>query len=222
MRQIWDLFQSHIGTVVCSGECADGIERAFSSAGAVLRFNNATQKQIIGMVFEARSKDRENFANLEFSENNRAPVSVRISGSEEVVARLKDAVEDVIYGMKPWYSRVTRLDFSYVALAMFMPLLLFLQAYSHGKRIKSETIGEAISEAVVSIIFVAIILVSVWLMNKLRQRLFPIGSFALGQGKDRYAFDEKVRWAFVGVAVPLIIALISGPVWRIITRIIVA
>lgn len=209
VRKVWELLQLHIGTVACSGECADGITRQFGDVDKILEFNNAKQKGFKRIVFDSMSEDRSNFANLEFSENRWKPISVRISGSEEVVVKLKGEIEDVIHGMRPWYSRFTRVDFFYVGLAILSPLSGFLLVLSQGRRIKSLTMNGAIQAFVGSTVLVFVIGVSIWILNKLRERLFPICCFALGQGKDRYATQEKIRWGLVWVIVPLIIASVG-------------
>jgi hypothetical protein len=42
---------------------------------------------------------------------------------------------------------------------------------------------------------------------ELRNRLFPIGTFAIGFGERRYTVLESVRW---GVIIGLVISVLSG------------
>ena len=46
-----------------------------------------------------------------------------------------------------------------------------------------------------------------WGLNKIRERLFPSITFAMGQGKRRHENLEKIRW---GVVVAFVISLLAG------------
>ncbi len=41
-----------------------------------------------------------------------------------------------------------------------------------------------------------------WLIWRLHSRFFPRAFFALGQGTDRYKFDDNIRWVVI-IGLPL-------------------
>ncbi len=53
---------------------------------------------------------------------------------------------------------------------------------------------------------IVVLWVSPFFFNKLREKFFPIATFAIGQGKERYELEEKIRWSIIVALVVSVLA----------------
>jgi hypothetical protein len=57
----------------------------------------------------------------------------------------------------------------------------------------------------------AVIYVILWGGSKFQKRFFPVGTFAIGQGQERYRVDELWRWgALIGLGISTVGSIIAG------------
>jgi membrane-bound acyltransferase YfiQ involved in biofilm formation len=77
-----------------------------------------------------------------------------------------------------------------------------------GSRLGAISQIEARKQFIIYTALGAIILAG-WVLSRLRNRLFPIGSFAFAQGKSHHELLEKFRWTVViGLAVSILAGMI--------------
>jgi hypothetical protein len=114
LKKLWDLLQSRIGVVTISAKCGDEIERKFENLKQLKDFENSPQKTIVHLSLNSRSDDWKKSAEIKFSNSSNRVIDIRLSGSEQGVSRLYDDVSDILDGTRPWYSRLSKVDFFYV------------------------------------------------------------------------------------------------------------
>ena len=214
VKKIWDLLQSRIGPVILQVNCSDEISREFKSLQEFKRFENPPQKKIVRMTFNAHSEGRKKTAEIEFSKGDYRVIDIRLNASDQVLSRLYDDVCDILDGMRAWYSILSRLDFGYLMIAVFWVIssISWLNKSNNEKPPELDMTIEIVAILGLLIVGGAIVFgVLVWLLNKLKGVFFPIATFAIGQGLERYNIDEKIRWAIVvGFVVSLSASLVVG------------
>ena len=212
LKKIWDLLEERIGPVSAEISCADGIHREFSNWKQFTLFDNPRQKKIISLSMNARADNWSKSVHLRFSKSSWENIELRIKGTEQVVSRLNDDINDIVDGIRPWYSKLARIDFGYVIAFLYGSIFMCI-----GRKFLNETKetdkGPSSEKLFLWFVFFvcgfAIVFCLSWLLNKLKTRVFPIATFALGQGEQRYHLDEKIRWTIViGFIVSLIASLV--------------
>lgn len=200
-KKVWDLFHSCIGSVSAGIKCADGIERKFNDWKQLKSFDNPPQKQIRKLSLAARSKNFDKSAELTLSNNYWQTIGLRISGTEQVVSKLYSDVRDALDGMRPWYSMLTRFKSGYVFAFVCFFALVVLSLTNSSQKSKNIKLNITAGKIILALLIVGIIVASIiflaWLLNKVHERYFPVATFALGQGEERYRLAEKVRWVIV-------------------------
>jgi len=204
IKAIWSLLQERIGKTTIIVKCKDDIEREFDDLKTFQIFENSKNKAIKHLIIRSICIDSSKFANIEFSDSLWRTVNIHIEASENVVRRLNDDINDIIDGIKPWYSKVAKIDFIPVLLGILAILLM-----SYGKTLPETsksilTFQEAFFSFSIVIIFFLLIIFIIYLINILKKRYFPVAYFAIGQGLNRFDLDEKVRW---GVIVAFIVSV---------------
>jgi len=196
--------------------CRDGLDRHFSDIEDVRNYDNPPPREITSIELKARSSDDLNqTARFELSNTSDENIWISFEGPEQACLELNTAIDDRLTGMKPWYGRLATTDFINVTFALYGAFLLgFLVAAAIG------LIGPSESETpkngsrsgqtglilyLSMIVFPALI---AFTMNHLRNRSFPVGVFAIGQGVQRHAQKEWTRRLMVGGIVSLGISLL--------------
>ncbi len=212
INRIWAFLQGAIGPVRATASCADHIERAFTSPNELNAYENARARAIRGLLFTAWIADHDRSAYLNLRGDSFRSVSLKIEGPEIIVSRLRDDLLELFDGMKPWYSRITRLDFFYVVMGVLAFMMIVVAGMAGGtKSERSLSFVQAVRVAAELVGVLAGLAGLVWLLNRLRERFFPVAAFAIGQGLDRFQFDEKIRWVvIVGFVVSVFASLVAA------------
>lgn len=149
---------------------------------------------------------------LSFKNTKYSSIYYSIHSEEEKYLPTIQSILEKVGGTKPWYNRFAHTDFVSLSLLGFVMLIITLWlilALGFVIPLEEETTPkeDAISK-LVSLAIIAFIPISGWLLNKLRNFLFPIGTFAFGQGKKQHNLLEKIRWTvFVGGIVGILVAI---------------
>ena len=123
-----ELFQKHIGKVYISTDCVDKIKREFETVEDLIGYENPKSKRINRLHLRARSNDDSKSATIVFRAPLwfQEPVSIDVTGREDVVSILKEQVLDVLSGMCPWYSRIARADLPTIFFIVWLiPFFIF-------------------------------------------------------------------------------------------------
>lgn len=212
LQKIWKLLEDHIGAVNASAECSDDMVREFNNWEQLASYENPSTKKMLKLSIQSRSDDRNKSANVNFSDNSWGTIRIWIEAPKRVGAEVKDAISDILDGMKPWYSVLARVDIPYVIIFVFgfayiVSNIYFLnQPTGTPKGISFER-AFFLSGAV--ILFLGILAFFIWALNKIWSWLFPVGFFALGQGEQRYKTVEKVQW---GILITFLVSLVASTV----------
>jgi len=212
VRKVWSFLSDSIGTVKATVSCVDHLERVFSSVEELANYENSRPRAIRSVSFTARSQNSNASAHLRLRGDSYSSISLDVEGPEPAVSQVRDRLSEVFDGMRPWYSAISRIDFFFVILGIiFFAFLVLRGMHVSDTPEKSLTLLQALWLALIFIgIFLAIGAL-IFFLNWLRRRFFPVACFTIGQGEDRYNFDEKVRWAvLVGFVVSLFASLVAA------------
>ena len=215
IQKIWNKLESFDKSVTAIVEFSDSIERKVESCEALIQFENSKKRQIKRIEFTAICKERINITRVELENDEYRTISIASSGDDETVTKIGDQIPEIIDGLKPWYSVITRLDLYWVCflIVFLFSFFVFLMAP------ESESKGPLSFEQALRLLFIlAGVLFAGFFaykyVNGFKNNIFPIGCFALGQGKERYEMQEKIRWS---VVVALIISLLSSTIYGLLT-----
>jgi hypothetical protein len=213
LKKIWDFLEENFVKVSADVEFSDNIARKVSSLEQLLSFENSKNRSIKRIEFNSSDENRENRSTVTFENYEHRPIRVTASGMDDVVTRFGDSIEEFIDGLKPWYSRLCKLDFFYIVGAVvFIGLMLLRIMIPDAPSHKPVELSKAVEILSVIFGFIGAVWFAVWWLNRIRARCFPIASFAIGQGKERYRVMENIRW---GVVVAFAVSFSASAVFGI-------
>lgn len=190
-------------------QCKDRITRIENSIDSLLNYENTKNKQIIELTLHSRSNDFSRFVRLSFSKSAKKNIEMWISGPEDLVIAVGQKLDEIIEGMNPWYSGISKIDFSRLGFILFSILVLI---YFCSKLLfENVPQGIGIQYLMLCLVLPFLPLVISFLIPKLSEKVFPLTYFAIGQGEKRYNDAEKLRW---GILVAFVIAIIAGLLLR--------
>jgi hypothetical protein len=198
VTRIWSVLEG-VGEVSATALCQDDTQRRFKDGKLLLEFENPRAKQIRRLAFHARSDDRRRNARLQLSDELLSNVRLYLEGQEPAVSHLKDELTDILDGSKAWYSAISRVESWLVVPLLLAFTLVVLTAMLPDRQQPHPAVS--FGRAVFMATFVVTAFVAVgalaWLLNRVRNRYFPLATFALGQGNHRHSHNEKVRWCVI-------------------------
>lgn len=204
---------SRVGRVELEAECADDVTRSFADLESLSKYENNPAKKIIRLRIESIADDREKTASIRFSDSEFGSIAVSISGPELEVERLRADLLAIVSGVRPWYAPLARFYSGFAIFYLFFAVVLgaFATVMVINKFVDwlnpAEDLSATNYDAVVLVLLVGF--GAAWVGNEVRQRLFPIGMFTIGQGKNRHTLLEKLRWVWVSALVALLVSLFS-------------
>jgi hypothetical protein len=200
VRKLCRCLEKYCGTVSIVAECEDRLTRHFGNAESLLSFENAPANKICLLQFSASSDNQTQMANLEFDGQYGFNSLHRIflDGSEEIITKLNSEIEQRLQGMKPWYSQMTTHVASLVIFfSCLVMTILAISSFALTYRYYDPTNQTKPSQLLVIGGGVIFPLTIILLLEKIRDRFFPLVTFALGQGEERYKTDENIRWMVI-------------------------
>ena len=198
ISKLWNIFQQNGLTVTAAVSCTDGLVRHFDDCESLLKYDNPTRAAITSIEISAKSLDPYTTAEISFGARYSEPISISLRGEENSVSSMRTYVTDTVDGMCAWYSRLSTIDFFYVWASILMVLVMLAQIMSpsstpHLARPFQKALEIFASVAAIMGGIVAVI----WLIARLRKRLFPVATFAIGQGLPRHQQNEQIRWVVI-------------------------
>jgi hypothetical protein len=196
--------------------CRD-IDRKYSSVEELLVFENPPDKQINQLFLYAISGDGENSTSM-FLKNREAPfsnIAVINKGEEEYVIRMTEKLAERFSSMKPWYAAIAKHTWI-LLLVMSQIVWVFnlIQDYHSpytiagiGSRLANMSITKLFSVLVLSVVLTVILYSFLFLLNRIRHLLFPMGVFAIGQGNKRHKDREIFRTV---VVIGFVVNMLAG------------
>lgn len=206
-----------IGNVEFQADCADDISREFKNLTDLLKFDNPKNKEITRLHITAPSDSIVKNATIVLSSSPYmlgGNVSLRFSGRDDVVMRLREDILDVVGGMRRWYGTISHVDFTLFFIAIFIGVwailgfVMLMLIILNRVRITQETPSgrDALISFVGYLIPITLMILGA-LLNRFREKLFPRAVFSIGQGKERFRQLERIQW---GVVISFFVSLAAG------------
>jgi hypothetical protein len=214
------ILDSRIGPTITTAYCADHVQREFTKLSDLLNFDNTKAKQIRLLELSAHSDDWERAATLTFADGAEA-ISLSLRGTDSEILQLKQELLDVLDATKAWYSAISRVRLWWILVAalMFLFGVARLAVPDSPQPATGMSLGKAVLLSSATLLGVGLFLAACWAVDRVQQRRFPMAFFALGQGRARYDFDDRVRWTvIIGLVVSafasLVVAFATGALGR--------
>ena len=187
--------------IAISASCSDRLDRAFADIDELKKFSNSQRAAIIELKIVARDAAHSHRFSLVLNTDERNNVRVSLDADEAIALKVNDLYQDYLDSVRPWYSWIARADwylvvfgiwmfvqFGALAIAMFKATSISFEWPKDGvpgKEIfKSFFIGMAP-------LFVGAV------MNRVRNKFFPTGTFAFGDGENRHSRNEVIRTVLI-------------------------
>lgn len=143
------------------------------------------------------------------------PVSYDLSGDYEQVITLADRLNERLPGLKQWYSPLTRYSvFGILAVAcvvvFFSAYALAAVDYFYPDFLTGEE-SEKTDTGLTGLVGVLFFLTAgaCLLLDWFRKKLFPVGTFAIGQGLDRHSRLSNIRYTVLtGVVLAFVVGVL--------------
>lgn len=199
VRRLWRTIETEIGPPTATITCADKTERSFTSADDLLDFENSPVRRIGRLRVSARTEDWSKRADVTFG--GYLPISGSVSADGDLAIGIRDKLDDIVAGTKPWFNRLSKIDFFWVALVPIWLGIMVLGVITP-ENDEAVPIDRAFVAVAVVAGGIALLAATIWGLNQLRKWAFPVATFAIGQGQARHEHLEKIRWtAMVGLLV---------------------
>ncbi|MCT7941550.1 hypothetical protein [Shewanella holmiensis] len=215
LRNAWRKLETYGCSVTAIVQFSDKVEREVETIEDLIGFENSKKKSILSIELKSRSDDRNSITSIEFDSSEYRTITVNATGNDELVTRISDEFSEFICGLKPWYSSISRLD---VFWLVYVPGFLALMITDMMHASNSEGVALTFKQSATAIAILALIGSALYfshkLLNKWKNYLFPIASFAIGQGVKRYETQDKFRFTvvigfFVSIAASIFLGLFS-------------
>jgi len=212
LKKLVEDFQALIGPVSFEIECADSVTRYPDSLRDLLAFDNPPRKAIRKLKIITHTDEPPNTARLRLSADREHNIQIALDASEEVATQLNDRIEDRIDSMRPWYSPLRRGSIGLTSILLWFGALIVgnqkgwlvgkQQLLSDPTKHQSDKALYVLAGMTLGIGLVA---------GQLRQKYFPAGVFAIGQGASEHGRNEVIR----GIIITFIVGLATGAVFMV-------
>jgi len=214
IKKLWTLLDERIGQVSASASCSDKTTRTFTKAKDLIDYENSASKRIQSVDIKARSSIDKR-ASINIGSSFFASVSVSIEADEQVVSRLRADIDEILEGAKAWYAYASwiRLDALVWIVGTLSSAVVLVAGVSRSD--SPASFGRAFGFAAIGVSMgVGLIVTALWL-EKIKGRMFPAVTFAIGQGAERHRTFENLRWVVIvggtlSVVTSIAIALFFG------------
>lgn len=204
LEQLEKLLAERIGGAEITVTCIDDAKRKFNGTTQLFQYQNEPGRKIVALKMTANGEDK--FAHFEFiGKGWFTGTRITISAREDVASRLRDEALTVIVGMNRWYSPVNRFEwyqlFGIGGLAVAsIPLSQVMYVATSDKPPGSEVLRSMTRSLAIAGGSAGVVVVLTPIIVMLMRRVFPVGTFLIGQGKKRDEVLEKIRWVIVSVS----------------------
>ncbi|QGT81328.1 hypothetical protein [Pseudomonas coronafaciens] len=197
VTSIWETLQKSDFQVEAVMDCGDGISRRTTLLNDVVNYSNPPKAQLESVKFHGYNRSKGNYATVFVGAEHSINLSFSLTGTAVQVSDTRERLVNIFDSIKPWYDRVTKLDF-FVVLGL---ILIFGGMYStllsQSKPKADYTPLQAFYILGGSVALVVSGAALAWFLNKARSKIFPKAVFQIGHGIRREEFSEKIRWCVV-------------------------
>lgn len=212
LRKIWKKLEACDKDVKATIQFNDDVERTVDTIEDLVGFENSKKRKILSISINAISKCGENRSRIKFESDSFRTISISSSGNDDLVTKVSDELPEIISGMKPWYSAISRLD---VFWLLYAPLSLSWIFASMMNVSSNEDTALTFAQSATIVGILALIALGIYachkLLTSLKNYLFPVASFAIGQGVQRHETQDKFRFtAVIGFFVSMAASMFFG------------
>ena len=177
----------------------------YSSVDEVAQFPNSTERQMSSLSANT-PWGKSPSVSMKFKNSTYYPVEYEVRGPERDVFHISSGLEEFISTIRQWYSRIALLDYVMVIFGAIsatwafgvMYVAFYLIRGGHRQTTSPPSRGNSDISIFVYAIFISAVVLG-GLLNVLRGWLYPVATFALGHGAERYR--SVVFWRrLVGVS----------------------
>jgi hypothetical protein len=207
LRKLDGALQRHGAKTSYQVLCANDAEWALG-IDQLQAIENSPREAICGITIVASADDTSSVVNLELRDFDYPIPNVRlaVSGPRSQITSLSDELTDILAGIRPWYARFvpfvpTRR--TSLAVAIFFCVAVFL--------LWQIEYAAPLKPYVLPLSAVVLSLYGLVAAFGGRTRLFPPGTFALGQGKQRDDDTDRLRTMLLyGLPFGVLASIIAG------------
>jgi hypothetical protein len=197
LRRFDDACTRYIGPPAYDAECADKLVRSYANIDELIQYENPKASEIRLLTCRARSPDYSAEMTLSWSHSGDRNVYMSLAADERVAGSMNQELDNRLEATRAWYSFIARPDLLalveravsiLVVLAVLSMAATFLAAGPSQFQVASTL--RTLSRGVIT---GAAIVIPLAILEWLRTRFFPMGTFRLGQGQKRFEDSERLR-----------------------------
>ncbi|MBH0198982.1 MAG: hypothetical protein HP497_06090 [Nitrospira sp.] len=207
----------------CRNYYTDGFAREYPTDEELLEYENPPTKAMRALQIQSRSATHQGYASLDFRHTTRDSITIHPDGPEDIISKVNSNLNDFFPRINRWYGFIAVRDYTNV---MFNLLFVLLAAIVIGIAVgfipakEAEPQKESAVEKVRGYLLAGSIPISLFFIgfstNRIRDWLFPVAEFAIGQGFNRDAHPERLRAGVVGlIFVPSLLSALAYMISRI-------
>lgn len=210
LEQLISSVAARLPRVSIAAKCSDQLDREFTSLQELKEFGNPSRAAIQELKITARDPERDQRFSISLSNERRFNIRISLDANEEDALALNDLATDTVDSLRPWYSWVARADWYWLVLGGWLGTQLALVALkltlAGDKVVTFSTSGPMTAREILKSVFIGFApLAAGILLNSVRDRFFPIGTFAIDQGELRHTSAEATRTVLIaGLAVSIV------------------
>lgn len=213
LEQLYSSIEARLPKVSITAKCADQLDREFTSLQELKEFSNPSRAAIKQLKITGRDLEHDQRFSISLSNERGSNVRIMLEANEENALPLNEFASDTVESLVPWYSWVARVDWYWLVLGGWLATQLALAALKlvlAGEKaaLNPSTSVNALEALKIALTSFAPVMVGIGL-NFVRDRFFPMGTFAIGQGTLRHSKAEVVRTVWIaGLAVSTVVSVV--------------
>lgn len=210
LEQLHSAVSARLPRVFISTKCSDKLDREFASLQELKDFGNPSRAAIQELKITGRDSDRDQWFSISLSNERTSNVRISLDANEEDAIPLNDLATDSVESLRPWYSWVARADWYWLVLGGWLGTqlaLIALKLLLAGDKVITFSGGGPTTarEILKSVLIGFAPLAAGLVLNAVRDKFFPVGTFAIGQGELRHTSTEVTRTVLIaGLAVSIV------------------
>jgi hypothetical protein len=220
--------KQYVGSPHYAADCSDGVARKFPDAKKFKDYENLSNKAVEKLRIVSIDIQRSRTIIMTLQNNARVPIFLYLDMPEEPHDKLYSSVTEILFSMKPWYSRLATLNiivilwllltffFAIRSIYMFSMLPPF-DVVEFGQQLRQLNAGEMLEILFEILLHTAPVIVILVILDKLIfplierawKYIFPTAMFNVGQGATRFENGEYIR---KGVVISLLISIVASAI----------
>ena len=201
IERLLDSIGKHLPSSSVSVSCTDGLLRVFDDIEELKAFNNAERTAVTTLRIFSRGRNAGECFKISLSNGEGRNVKVELDAvDEQTAATIYRIYQDFLDALKPWYSRIAKTQVGFliscfVLIVFAAPIAIELFKAS----LVSNSWSGNIDSRKFALVALGILMPMIFNsnLNGLRDKYFPMGTFAFGDGETRHQKNEVVRQVII-------------------------